>query len=212
MNLKILLPISLALALVGCSSPEQKMIDKASDLANKSDYTAAINAVNQVPSTAKEYPDAQKKKAEFYRKLIPLETRQAATSALQALQDFNARLDVGLSYHEYLEKLGDVNVAFKRFESSPDSPAHPISPNVLMALYYYSNAQSVWNCYIEDSERTKDILPESCASVVTAIEPTVSQSEGMVFLTDGLNVFWKKASAELKKADRLNRTLSEPSQ
>lgn len=208
-----LLCILLLLVVTGCSSPEQKLLDQASDFAKSKNYADAISTLRTVPIESKEWADADKKIKEYTIEAILPETRQAANEVLDQLLALRSRLGVGLSYRDYTDQLGELKVDLDRFQRHSNSTLHPAYMSLSNAFTEYSLAKLTWQCYIDYGGSDNFYPVDACGGKVMienyGVQPTmITQPE--IYLNDALNAIWNKAGKYSDESQKAFETLKTP--
>jgi hypothetical protein len=105
---------------------------------------------------------------------------------LEALEDLDARLDVGLVFQDYTNRVGDVSVEYNRIRFGALSTNCTIEVGVPLehALNDYIRANNQWNNCIGDFGCSLD-----------SIEPELQRQ-------------WRKATREIRKARQSLRALA----
>lgn len=132
--------LSVALLLVlGACGTDEKAQQAAADAAEKQQEAAAASREAQA--------DARKAREEYER------CDQGLGGLLEAAQDLDSRLDVGLNYDEYSDRVADVNVAYNNIDFKNDLDFTCISAAGLSlekALNKYVDAYRVWDeCFAD---------------------------------------------------------------
>lgn len=81
-------------------------------------------------------------------------------SLVEALTDLDSRLDIGLSFSEYSERVGDAKVAYDRIDASvlDATCIEAIGTPAETALNAYIDAYNDWNDCIQDSDCSTDSI------------------------------------------------------
>ena len=82
------------------------------------------------------------------------------TPFLESLQELDARLNIGLSYDDYSERVGDVSVQYDRLDFDLVDPACLIGVGVPLenAFNRYVEAYNTWQACIEDINCSTDSI------------------------------------------------------
>jgi len=94
---------------------------------------------------------------------------------LNTLEDLNSRLEIGLNYHDYTEKVGNVRVAYDKIDFGGLDPecVRLVGVPAEAALNQYIQAVNAWSKCIQDincsNEQVKPTLQRHWAAATTKI-------------------------------------------
>lgn len=79
---------------------------------------------------------------------------------MEALEDLDSRLNVGLNFANYSERVGDIRVAYDRigFEDLGAGCIEHVGVHAEDAMNAYIRANNVWNDCISDIDCTNDSI------------------------------------------------------
>jgi hypothetical protein len=110
---------------------------------SSSDGAAGFPATSQVASTT---PISAGQGSSSTPKLSAGEKR-AATETLQALKALESVTEAGVTYQEYLRRLGDAKIVVNRASEGIKEPE--LKSSITTTMLYYEQIGSVWNAKIQ---------------------------------------------------------------
>jgi hypothetical protein len=124
--------------------------------------------------------------------------------AIQQFAAVNSRLDVGLSYRNYGEQVGNLKVTLDGFAQNPGAKEHPVYNDLSEAFVHYDTALNVWRNYI-NSDATHNFFRASSSYGNLLISEYQVETQNIVgqdyiYLPKALNKIWQKASEKVKLA------------
>ena len=142
-RLALLLPV-LALLLAACGSDGGGEAAPSDETSSETRQTAT-----EPPETTTEEEPA-----------ISEECRAELEPFLEALQDIDARLDIGLNYDEYTDRVGDVSVAYDRIDVGMLEPGSCLAAaaQAEKAFNQYIKASTTWDDCFEDIDCELDSI------------------------------------------------------
>ncbi len=150
----LVLGIALCLTVIGCGGPsaQEKTRQRALELERLAKATRAREKQHAVSAARARFNACDEQIGDL----------------LEAEQDLGSRLDVGLSFTDYSERVGDVSAAYGRVrlpELKRDRACLLVAVGAERALNKYVAANNRWNKCIQDFECSTD-----------AIEPDLQES------------------------------------
>jgi hypothetical protein len=128
---------------------------------------------------------------------------QSATDAVKALQKLQAKVESGTNYDNYTSALGDARFEVKSFQNSPEAKKYSeLAESINKTMDHYQMAADMWRRTFEGPCRV-DCVEErnQVAKDYPEISSTVLKEDSMRSLwKQGVQISWKRASAELDKA------------
>lgn len=141
---------------------------------------------------------------------------QSAQAAIRAFIRLDARLEVGISYRDYVTELGELNFELKSFADSKDAARYPeIYTALYFALRYHLRAQEWWEGTFRSSG-IKTVPPGSdLGKLVLADYPDAALSVedggatigGEIDVMKLLPFMWRQASRKIAEARKILRSM-----
>jgi len=145
----------------------------------------------------------------------PTESSSLGTKARALVDLFSAldsRLDVGMVYRDYGDRVGELKAALDRFARQPGAGSHGVYWHLKSAFVEYDIALGVWRYYITSEER------HSFFSVSSPYGPLLIREYGVtptdfgpprgppgpedlhIYLPDALSAIWSRAHKHVEAA------------
>lgn len=135
---------------------------------------------------------------------ISQESRQLEPEIEEALKKFSAlssRLDVGLTYQNYLKQVADLKVVLDQVPLK--SRSNPACSNLSLAFEYYRFALDVWQDYLGQDSEHGFLTPSSSYSqlLIEQYQAEFKDIEGekYIYLNDALSKVWDQANINVTK-------------
>ena len=78
---------------------------------------------------------------------------QSANDAVKALQKLQTKIEIGMTYHDYVSALGDTWFEVKSFLDSPEAKIKPeLASEINQSMDNYRFAREYWAIYLKDPE------------------------------------------------------------
>jgi hypothetical protein len=187
-------PLLIAAVLVGCGTDKQTEEDAAARAAVKDRQEAAERAADlkqarQVADDAQAAADA---------------CSGQMSRLLRRTKALDSRLDIGLTYDEYGDKVADLKVEYDSidFDADPDDGSFACLSSVGVplenALNQYVDAYRIWNTCFEDFDCDTDSIEPDLQAKWSKATRNVSRASG------GLGKLKHEADRAQEKVERLS--------
>lgn len=141
---------------------------------------------------------------------------QSAQEAIRAFLRLDARLEVGISYRDYVAELGELNFELKSFADSNDAARLPEIYDALnLALIYHLRAQRLWEGTF-GRRGTKTLrLKSDYGKLLLSLYPDAALSvedggatiDGEIHMMKLLPFVWGQASQKIAEAKKILSSL-----
>lgn len=134
---------------------------------------------------------------------------QPLNDPIRALKKMEAKVEVGISYRDYLSLLGETKFEIKQFEENNDSNKFSaVRRSVREAFYAYEIAGVIWEQKINLAQ---EFVPADDDFGITLLRSCPGQSGRKgIAMTACMSELWSKAAKETEGAVILLKQLSAP--
>jgi hypothetical protein len=129
--------------------------------------------------------------------------RQAAQEALRALKGLQSVTRAGVTYQDYMRRLGDTSIAVDRGADGVKDPE--LRSSIETAMLYYRQVGSVWNAKIQkyDLEDYFRTVAEYCSEAKELLDKARSEKYPQIhFEVGGVQTMMACASNKLADVDQ----------